>query len=24
MQHLVDALAAVRAQLGWPLGEEAA
>jgi 5-aminolevulinate synthase len=24
MQHLVDALVAVRAQLGWPLGEEAA
>ena len=24
VQHLVDALAAVRAQLGWSLGEEAA
>jgi 7-keto-8-aminopelargonate synthetase-like enzyme len=24
MQHLVDALAAVRAQLGWSLGEKAA
>ena len=24
MQHLVDALVAVRAQLGWSLGEEAA
>jgi hypothetical protein len=24
MQHLVDALVAVRKQLGWSLGEEAA
>ena len=24
MQHLVDALVAVRAQLGWSMGEEAA